>query len=114
MRPWFGFGAARRGIWRSYLGSNKELHVVTSQCEEENQGHRDIRPNGRRKRRLTLETARRLGGEIIRADSVQVYCGLDVRSAKPSALEMSVVPHHLIDIMHASEDYSSRNQDVVG
>ncbi|XP_066391445.1 tRNA dimethylallyltransferase 9-like [Miscanthus floridulus] len=64
-------------------------------------------PTGAGKSRLALEVARRLGGEIISADSVQVYRGLDVGSAKASATEMDMVPHHLIDILHASNDYSA-------
>jgi tRNA dimethylallyltransferase len=64
-------------------------------------------PTGAGKSRLALEVAKRLGGEIISADSVQIYRGLDVGSAKPSAQEMNLVPHHLIDIMDASDDYSA-------
>ncbi|RLN28947.1 hypothetical protein C2845_PM05G00440 [Panicum miliaceum] len=64
-------------------------------------------PTGTGKSRLALEVARRLGGEIISADSVQVYRGLDVGSAKPSAAEMGAVPHHLIDILDTTDDYSA-------
>lgn len=64
-------------------------------------------PTGAGKSRLALEVARRLGGEIISADSVQVYRGLDVGSAKPSAAEMRMVQHHLIDILDTSDDYSA-------
>ncbi|KAL2523527.1 tRNA dimethylallyltransferase 9 [Abeliophyllum distichum] len=63
-------------------------------------------PTGAGKSRLALELAKRLNGEIISADSVQVYRGLDVGSAKPSLSERQEVPHHLIDILHPSEDYS--------
>ncbi|KAL6873976.1 hypothetical protein ACP4OV_014058 [Aristida adscensionis] len=64
-------------------------------------------PTGAGKSRLALEVAKRLGGEIISADSVQIYRGLDIGSAKPTAAEMNMVPHHLIDIMDASDDYSA-------
>ncbi|KAL6603359.1 hypothetical protein ACP70R_043720 [Stipagrostis hirtigluma subsp. patula] len=64
-------------------------------------------PTGAGKSRLALEVAKRLGGEIISADSVQIYRGLDIGSAKPSAAEMNMVPHHLIDIMDASDEYSA-------
>ncbi|KAL4580400.1 hypothetical protein LXL04_016591 [Taraxacum kok-saghyz] len=64
-------------------------------------------PTGAGKSRLALELAKRLNGEIISADSVQVYQGLDVGSAKPSLSERHEVPHHLIDILHPSEDYSA-------
>ncbi|KAJ4869920.1 tRNA dimethylallyltransferase 9 [Raphanus sativus] len=63
-------------------------------------------PTGAGKSRLALELAKRLNGEIISADSVQVYKGLDVGSAKPSASYRKEVPHHLIDILHPSQDYS--------
>ncbi|KAL9236464.1 hypothetical protein vseg_011132 [Gypsophila vaccaria] len=63
-------------------------------------------PTGAGKTRLALELAKRLNGEIISADSVQVYRGLDVGSAKPSTSERKEVPHHLLDILHPSEDYS--------
>ncbi|XP_057460979.1 tRNA dimethylallyltransferase 9 [Actinidia eriantha] len=63
-------------------------------------------PTGAGKSRLALELAKRLNGEIISADSVQVYRGLDVGSAKPSLSERKEVPHHLVDILHPSEEYS--------
>ncbi|XP_031505637.1 tRNA dimethylallyltransferase 9 isoform X2 [Nymphaea colorata] len=63
-------------------------------------------PTGAGKSRLALDLARRLNGQIISADSVQVYRGLDIGSAKPSTSEREEVPHHLIDILHPSEDYS--------
>lgn len=63
-------------------------------------------PTGAGKTRLALEVAKHLNGEIISADSVQVYKGLDVGSAKPSIDERQEVPHHLVDILHPSEEYS--------
>ncbi|KAJ6314400.1 hypothetical protein OIU78_017971 [Salix suchowensis] len=64
-------------------------------------------PTGTGKTRLALELAKRLNGEIVSADSVQVYRGLDVGSAKPTASERKEVRHHLVDILHPSEDYSA-------
>ncbi|EPS66580.1 hypothetical protein M569_08195, partial [Genlisea aurea] len=63
-------------------------------------------PTGAGKSRLALEIAKRLNGEIVSADSVQVYRGLDIGSAKPSLLDRQEVPHHLIDILHPAEEYS--------
>ncbi|KAH9763806.1 tRNA dimethylallyltransferase 9 [Citrus sinensis] len=63
-------------------------------------------PTGAGKSQLALELAKRLNGEIISADSVQVYRGLDIGSAKPSSSDRKEVPHHLIDILHPCEDYS--------
>ncbi|KAF7822651.1 tRNA dimethylallyltransferase 9 [Senna tora] len=63
-------------------------------------------PTGSGKSRLAMELAKRLNGEIVSADSVQVYQGLDIGSAKPSLNDRKEVPHHLVDILHPSEDYS--------
>ncbi|CAN1192346.1 tRNA dimethylallyltransferase 9 [Linum perenne] len=68
-------------------------------------------PTGAGKSRLALELAKQLNGEIVSADSVQVYRGLDIGSAKPSHSEREEVPHHLIDILDPYEvslfpDYS--------
>ena len=62
---------------------------------------------------LALELAVDLGGEILSADSVQVYRGFDIGTAKLSAEERRRVPHHLIDILAPEDDYSAasfRNQ----
>ncbi|XP_038897358.1 tRNA dimethylallyltransferase 9 isoform X2 [Benincasa hispida] len=63
-------------------------------------------PTGAGKSRLAMELAKRLNGEIISADSVQVYQGLDIGSAKPSARDRKEVSHHLLDILRPSEEYS--------
>ncbi len=52
---------------------------------------------------LAIEIASRIGGEIINADSMQVYQGLDIGTAKPSAEERRKIQHHLIDIFPVSE-----------
>lgn len=52
---------------------------------------------------FALEAAKLLSGEIISADSVQVYKGMDVATAKPSLQERSEVVHHLVDIAAVSE-----------
>ena len=55
---------------------------------------------------LSIALAERLQTEIISADSVQVYKGLDIGSAKPTAEEMKGIPHHLIDCVPANEPFS--------
>ncbi len=55
---------------------------------------------------LSLALARRLNGEIISADSMQIYRGMDIGTAKATAEERASVPHHLIDIKDADEEYS--------
>ncbi len=64
-------------------------------------------PTGSGKSALALEAARRLGGEIVNYDSVQVYRGFDIGSAKASAADRASVPHHLIDIREPSEIYTA-------
>jgi tRNA A37 N6-isopentenylltransferase MiaA len=57
------------------------------------------------KTRLSIELAKALGGEIINADSVQVYQGLDIGAAKATLEERQGVPHHLMDMIPPTEDY---------
>jgi tRNA dimethylallyltransferase len=60
-------------------------------------------PTASGKSRLAVEVALRAGGEILNADSQQVYRGLDVGTAKPTAEERSSVPHHLLDLVDPGE-----------
>jgi len=60
-------------------------------------------PTASGKSALALELAARLGGEIVNADSQQLYRGLDVGTAKPSAAERARVPHHLLDLCDPGE-----------
>jgi tRNA dimethylallyltransferase len=55
---------------------------------------------------LAIELAKALGGEIINADSRQVYGGLDIGTAKPTPAERAAVPHHLIDIAQPDETFT--------
>ena len=50
--------------------------------------------------------AERLGGEIISVDSMQVYRGMDIGTAKPTVLERRGIPHHLIDVADPEEEFS--------
>ena len=54
-----------------------------------------------------LSLAERIGGEIISVDSMQVYRGLDIGTAKPSAQERKRVPHHLIDVVELSGPFDA-------
>lgn len=60
-------------------------------------------PTAAGKSELAFALARECGGEIVSADSMQFYRGLDVGTAKPTAEERRLVPHHLIDSMDISE-----------
>lgn len=59
------------------------------------------------KSEVALLLAERLGGEIISVDSMQVYRGLDIGTAKPSAAERRLVPHHLIDIIELPDSFDA-------
>jgi tRNA dimethylallyltransferase len=56
---------------------------------------------------LGIELAQRLGGEVINADSMQVYRGMDIGTAKIPVSERKGVPHHLIDIVDPDEEFNA-------
>lgn len=58
------------------------------------------------KTELSLKLAQRINGEIISADSMQVYKRMDIGTAKPSREEQGRVPHHLIDLVEPDQDFS--------
>jgi tRNA dimethylallyltransferase len=60
-------------------------------------------PTGSGKSELALRLAEHLGGEIVNYDSVQLYRGFDIGSAKPSAADRQRVPHHLFDVVDAGD-----------
>ena len=63
-------------------------------------------PTATGKSALSVALAQRLGGEVISADSMQIYRGMDIGTAKVTPAEMCGVPHHLLDVAEASEDWS--------
>ena len=62
-------------------------------------------PTASGKTGIALEIARRCGGEIVGADAFQIYRGMDLLTAKPSHEEQERVPHHLVDIVPATENF---------
>ena len=58
------------------------------------------------KTKLSVEIAKKINGEIINADSTQVFKDLDIATAKVTKVEMENIPHHLIDIKNINEDYT--------
>lgn len=64
-------------------------------------------PTASGKTALSLELARRLDAEIVSADSMQIYRGLDIGTAKPGPSELATVPHHLIDIAGVEEEFNA-------
>ena len=65
-----------------------------------------VGPTGVGKTWLSLKLAQRFNGEIVNADSRQVYLQMDIGTAKPTKEELALVPHHLIDIINPDEDFS--------
>jgi len=65
-----------------------------------------VGPTGVGKSRLALRLAQTFNGEIVSADSRQVYRHMDIGTAKPSQQELSLIPHHLVDIVNPDEDFS--------
>ena len=65
-----------------------------------------VGPTASGKSALALALAKEYGGEIISCDSMQVYKRMNIGTAKPSALEMSEVRHHLIDVREPTESFS--------
>ena len=65
-----------------------------------------VGPTASGKTALAVELAKALDGEVLSFDSMQLYKGMDVATAKPTADEMQGIPHHLIDVVDPSETYS--------
>ena len=65
-----------------------------------------VGPTGVGKSRLALSLAQAFDGEIVNADSRQLYRYMDIGTAKPTKEEQAIVPHHLIDIVNPDEDFS--------
>ena len=63
-------------------------------------------PTASGKTALGVALAKELNGEVVSADSMQIYRGMDIGTAKPTAEEMQGVPHHMIDVADPGEDYS--------
>lgn len=65
-----------------------------------------VGPTGAGKSRLALALAQEFGGEIVSADSRQVYRYMDIGTAKPSREELALVPHHLVNIVNPDDEFS--------
>jgi tRNA dimethylallyltransferase len=63
-------------------------------------------PTASGKSATALELAERLGGEILALDSMTIYRGMDIGTAKPSAVDRSRIPHHLLDLVDPHVEFS--------
>ena len=68
-------------------------------------------PTGVGKTAASVSVAKKVGGEIISADSMQIYRKMDIGTAKIMPDEMKGIPHHLIDIVEPDEDFSVKDFD---
>lgn len=60
------------------------------------------------KTRLAIDLAKRFNGEVVSADSMQIYKDMDIGTAKPDAEEMSGITHHMISVAQVTESYSTK------
>lgn len=65
-----------------------------------------VGPTASGKTSLAIDIAKRYGGEIVSADSMQIYKNMDIATAKPTKAELSEAKHHLISIVDADEEFS--------
>ena len=65
-----------------------------------------VGPTASGKTRMAVELAKAHNGEVVSADSMQIYRRMDIGTAKPTAEEMRGVPHHMIDVADPEEDFS--------
>lgn len=82
-----------------------------------------VGPTGVGKTQLSIDIAKRYGGEVISGDSMQIYRSMDIGTAKVTKEEQQGIPHHLIDIRDPDENYSAADfqadveacvQDIAG
>ncbi len=66
-----------------------------------------VGPTASGKSALAVELARRVGGEIVSADAMQIYRECDIVTAKPTALEREAVPHYLLDVCAPDQQFSA-------
>ena len=65
-----------------------------------------VGPTGTGKSELALAVAERLGGEIVNADAMQLYRGMDIGTAKLTVAERRGIPHHQLDVLEVTETAS--------
>lgn len=65
-----------------------------------------VGPTASGKTKLAVALCRRYGGEVLSCDSMQIYRGMDIGTAKPTAAETDGIPHHMIDVADPAEDFS--------
>lgn len=64
-------------------------------------------PTASGKTALAIELCKRINGEVVSCDSMMVYKGMDIGTAKPTRAEMQGIPHHMLDVAEPAENYSA-------
>ncbi len=72
-----------------------------------------VGPSAVGKSAFAFEAARRLNGEVVSCDAMQVYREVDIASDKPSAFMRAAVPHHLLDVVSVEEDFNAAKYRVL-
>ena len=72
-----------------------------------------VGPTAVGKTALAIKLAKKYNGEIISVDSMQIYRGMDIGTAKPTRDELFSVPHHLIDIRNPNENFSCADYQIL-
>ncbi|HEX4421987.1 MAG TPA: tRNA (adenosine(37)-N6)-dimethylallyltransferase MiaA [Kofleriaceae bacterium] len=67
-----------------------------------------VGPTGAGKTRLAMRLAAHTGGEVVSADSQQVYAGMDIGTGKVTAAERAAVPHHVVDVVQPDEEMTAQ------
>jgi tRNA dimethylallyltransferase len=93
--PIFAFLSAAIGAWGMGMKSPLPVAILL------------MGPTASGKTTVAGEIAARFAVEIVSVDSAQVFRGMDIGTAKPSAMERAAVPHHLIDILDPTQSYSA-------
>ena len=65
-----------------------------------------VGPTASGKTALAVELAKWTNGEVVSCDSMQIYTGMDIGTAKPTPEEMQGIPHHMLDVCSPGEDFS--------
>jgi tRNA dimethylallyltransferase len=92
------------------MAKTPEIHPLPRRSEAKTGHPRPVLiagPTAVGKSEIALRLAEQIGGEIVSADSMQVYRGLDIGTAKPPAADRARVPHHLIDICNLTESFDA-------
>jgi tRNA dimethylallyltransferase len=71
-------------------------------------------PTASGKSALALELAHEFGGEIVCCDALQIYRGMDIGTAKPTAAERAAVPHHMLDLRDPTAEFSAGDYQRLG